>query len=351
MKVLKVSIKILAFLLIFSIIFFSAQSVLVGDSDTRDSERIAGFFNLPDDSLDAVFLGSSATYAFWNAPVAWAEYGIAVYPLSNAAQPTFAAKYLIEDARKRHPDALFIINMSHILEKYDQYLDKLLINYPFTVNKLPMTNYLYDLAGFSFTERLKMYFPLFRYRERWNDITYSDFVTTPDEYMGGSRYKIFLEKSMDVSGFDPDYSLRLKLREDALKGMEDLIDYCEEENINALFIVMPQTVEQERVARQNTLIEMVQKRGLDVLDLRQHMDEIGLDLKTDYYNERHTNIHGSVKVTAFLSEYFIENYGFGDKRGQEDYSDWQTASEKYYELVRPYLLPTDYKYMAAGYAG
>ena len=41
MKVFKISAKILAFLLIFSMIFFTAQSILVGDSDTRDSERIA----------------------------------------------------------------------------------------------------------------------------------------------------------------------------------------------------------------------------------------------------------------------------------------------------------------------
>ena len=128
MKFLKSIFKCAVFALIFILLFICTQGLLVGDSDTRDSKRIAGFFELPDNSLDAVFLGSSATYTFWNAPVAWSEYGLAIYPLSNSAQPSFAAKYLIEDAKKRHPDALFIINVSHILRDYEQYLDKLLIN-------------------------------------------------------------------------------------------------------------------------------------------------------------------------------------------------------------------------------
>lgn len=341
--------KCIIFALIFVVLFFSVQNILTGDSDTRDSQRIAGFFELPDNSLDAVFLGSSATYAFWNAPVAWSEYGIAVYPLSNSAQPTFAAKYLIEDARKRHPDALYIINMSHILEDYETYLDKLLINYPFTINKLKMANYLFDIANFNLSKRLTSVFPIFRYHQRWNEISYNDLVTTPDKYMGGSRYNAFLEVSKDVSNFYPDFTARLQLDESTVRGMNDLFDYCESENVKVLFIVMPQTVGKERISRQNTLVEMVKERGFDVLDLRKYIDEMKLNLQVDYYNERHTNIHGSLKVTDFLAQYFIENYGFKDKRGESGYENWSKASSGYYKLIKNYLLPTDYVYLKNGY--
>lgn len=345
MKFFKAFTKIIIFILIFTLIFSSVQNILVGDSDTRDKERIAGFFSLEDNTLDAVFLGSSATYTFWNAPVAWREYGITIYPFSNSAQPTFAAKYLIEDARKRHPDALYIINMSHMLQNYRDYLDKLFINYPFSVNKLKMQNYLYNQAGFSIAEKFEGYFPVFRYKDRWKNLEYSDFISEPDEYMAGSRYKVFLNQSKDVSDYTFDFSLRLELEEYVVEGMNDLMDYCEKENLKVLFIVMPQAVEEERIARQNTLVEMVRSRGLDVIDMREYLDELDLDYKVDYYNERHTNLHGSLKVTDFLSKYFIENYGFSDKRGMEEYSDWDKAADKYYKLIDKYLLPTDYKYL------
>lgn len=343
------ALKLIAFILIFLLMFIGVQEVLVGDSDKRDEQRIAGFFDLPEDSLDAVFLGSSATYSFWNAPVAWSEYGLAIYPLSNSAQPSFAAKYLIEDARKLHPDALFIINVSHILKRYEQYLDKLLINYPFSLNKLEMANYLYDQAGFSLAKKIEMFFPILRYHERWSEITLADFYVKSGEYMGGSRYDVFLNQSKDVSDFNPDFSLRTTLEELVVQGMNDLMDYCEQENIKALFIIMPQAVGSERIANQNTVAEMIESRGLDLLDLRKHTDEIGLDLTTDYYNERHTNLHGSLKVTDYLARYFIENYGFEDKRGEPAYQNWQTAADKYTALIKPYLFDSDYKYLSNAY--
>ena len=349
MKLFRKILKCTVFALIFIFMFLCTQELLVGDSDTRDSERIAGFFQLPDDSLDAVFLGSSATYSFWNAPVAWSEYGIAVYPLSNSAQPSFAAKYLIEDARKYHPNALFIINVSHILKDYEQYLDKLLINYPFSINKIKMANYLYDQAEFSFFKKLEMFFPIVRYHERWNELTLSDLHRKADEYMGGSRYNVFLNQSKNVSDYNPDFSLRTTLEDYVIEGMNDLMNYCEQENIKALFVIMPQAVGEDRVKRQNTIAEMIEERGLDFLDLRKSIKEIGLDLKKDYYNERHTNLHGSIKVTDFLSRYFIENYGFKDKRGESEYQNWQSASEKYLKLVKPYLFESDYKYLKASY--
>ena len=341
--------KFIAFTLIFLFLFMGVQEVLVGDSDKRDEQRIAGFFDLPENTLDAVFLGSSATYSFWNAPVAWSEYGIAVYPLSNSAQPSFAAKYLIEDAKKLHPDALFIINVSHILKRYEQYLDKLLINYPFSLNKIKMANYLYDQAGFSLSKKIEMFFPILRYHDRWNEITLSDFDVKSDAYMGGSRYNVFLNQSKDVSGFNPDFTLRTTLEEFVIQGMNDLMNYCEQENIKALFIIMPQAVGADRIANQNTIAEMIEKRELDLLDLRKHTDEIDLDLKTDYYNERHTNLHGSLKVTDYLARYFIENYGFKDKRGDPAYQNWQEASEKYTALIKPYLYDSDYKYLTSSY--
>ena len=50
-------------------------------------------------------------------------------------------------------------------------------------------------------------------------------------------------------------------------------------------------------------------------------------------------------VTDYLSRYLIENYGFEDKRGQETYENWQTASDKYFKLVKPYLIESDYEYL------
>lgn len=348
-KIIRCILKPTIFLLILTFIFLSIQTALVGNPDSRDSERITGFFELPDESLDVVFLGSSATYAFWNAPVAWAEYGITAYPLSNSAQPSFAAKFLIEDAKKHHPDALYIINVTHLLERYDPYIDNLLTNYPLSLNKIRMTNYLCKQAGFSLVKTLGMHFPVFRYKERWSQLRLSDFEKKPDAYMGGSRYDVFLNQSKDVSGFKPDFTIKAELKEYEIQGMNDLIDYCEQENVNVLFVIMPQAVGENRLKKQNAVAEILESRGMNFLDLRKYADEMGMDYKVDYYNERHTNLHGSIKVTDYLARYLVENHGFKDKRGQEEYQNWQIATDKYFKLIRPYLIESDYKYLNYAY--
>ncbi len=167
--------------------------------------------------------------------------------------------------------------------------------------------------------------------------------------MGGSHYNVFLNQSKDVSDYDPDFSARTILEDFIIQGMNDIMDYCQQENIKALFIIMPQAVGEDRTKNQNTIAEMIESRGLDFIDLRKQIKEIGLDLKKDYYNERHTNIHGSIKVTDYLSQYFIENYGFEDKRGESGYENWDTASKNYLKLVKPYLSESDFKYLQASY--
>jgi len=343
MKTKKI-IKGIVFVLIFLICFSAVQTVLEY-VDERDSNRIIGFFEERENSLDAVFLGSSATYAFWCAPTAFAEHGITVYTYSTASQPLYAAKFLIADAMKTQPDAVYIVNISNVSENYEQHLQKLLIDYPASVNKFLMTDYLCDMYGLSLSERMEYYFPIIRFHGRWNELTEKDFFPEKDEYKCANVYKTFLATAADVGKYKYDFTTRTDLTEKVTKGLNDLLDYCEEKNVKVLFYVSPQLTSKSRTAFQNTMIETVEKRGFDVLDLRKHVKYIGLDTKTDYYNKNHTNIHGSIKVTDYISRYLIDNYGFEDKRGQEEYSDWTEAAEKYYKKISKYLDKEDYEYL------
>ena len=340
-------IKIIVFLLIFITGFFSVQTVLA-DGDSKDYKRIQGFFDERESSLDAVFLGSSSTYAYWTPPVAFAEYGITVYSFANAAQPTFAAKFIMEDVRKTHPDTLFIVNVSHLLENYGNHLHKLLVNYPNSLNKLKMTDYLCDMGELTLSERMEHYFPIIRFHDRWSELTADDFNAPKDQYKCGSTYTSFLSKSTDVSGIEYDFDIRDSLSENNTRGLNDLMDYCEQEQVKVLFVVVPQAVDDnERFSKQNVTVDMLEERGFDVLDLRRHTQEIGLDFTTDFYNEKHTNLHGSLKVTDYISRYLIENYGFEDKRGNQEYSDWTEAAGKYYEKIYDYLRPEDYNFLSS----
>ena len=37
------------------------------------------------------------------------------------------------------------------------------------------------------------------------------------------------------------------------------------------------------------------------------------------------NVYGAEKFSQFLGSYLLDNYGFDDKRGNEDYDSWDEA--------------------------
>ncbi len=345
-------IKVVAFLLIFCICFFQVQGVLTGNEDSRDYRRITGFFEERDDSLDAVFVGSSTTYAFWSAPYAWYEHGLAVYSLSSIMQPIQAARFLIADARKRHPDAVFIVNITSVHpegskhSEYDlRFLHGLLDNYPLTLNKYRMMDYLCDLGGHGLTERMELVFPIIKYHSRWNELTAFDFDKKPDSYKTGNTYGSFLKNTEDVTGGIKDFSLRSELETGLRQSVEKLMDYCEKKKVKVLFVVSPQSLDnEERIGMQNTLVEMIEERNFDVLDFRKLDTQAGIDYSTDFYDTEHTNIHGSIKFTDYISRYLKEKYGLENKRDNEEYSDWEKASVNYFKKIAKHLGESDMKY-------
>ena len=89
--------------------------------------------------------------------------------------------------------------------------------------------------------------------------------------------------------------------------------------------------------------KIIEERNFSVLNAMERMNEIGLDLSTDYYDKYHTNIHGAVKYTSFIANYLVENYNFRDKRGDAKFTDWDNGYEKYISTISPYALPFEYE--------
>ena len=106
------------FVVICVAIFLVVQFYLTCPEDYRNNEWIGGFFEEEPETLDAVYLGSSEVYAFFQPPLAWDKYGIAVHNFTSNSQPFEAAKYIIEECRKTQPNAVFIIDTKQLIKNY-----------------------------------------------------------------------------------------------------------------------------------------------------------------------------------------------------------------------------------------
>lgn len=334
-------IKSVLFALIFILLFAYVSKVVTYPSDYRNYQWIGGFYEEEEESLDAVYIGSSNCYAFWNSMTAWDEYGIAVYPYSCNAMSFIATEYLIKETRKTQPDALFVVNVNTIsettvtIEKVHHLLDYM----PFSLNKLELIDALADAGDFTTEERMECIVPMLRYHSRWSDLSEKDFNYEVNGMKGSSAYSTFLKTYVDITDRYVLTDETADVPETYAEALDSLLDYCDEEKVNVLFVTVPRAEkDEERLKQINKINELIEERGYDTLYLIDETEAIGLDITTDFYNRNHTNVHGSIKYTQYLSEYLIENYGFENKKGNEAYSSWDKGYEKYSKKIMPYVL-------------
>ena len=115
-------------------------------------------------------------------------------------------------------------------------------------------------------------------------------------------------EAVDTSGITE----RLPMPEYQEECLENLLDYLEENELQALFILSPTVMEEEKQKMYNYMGD--------------YYGEIGLDFAADFSDYGgHVNALGAEKCTAFLSGYLVENYGIKDRRGEKGCESWDAA--------------------------
>ena len=315
-KHIKKGMKLAAFVVVFCMLLSWIQGVLVNPEPgcgQRLYSWIYGFWSEPRDSLDAVLIGNSSAYTSWCAPIAYDRYGIRVYPFTSPSQPLSLAREMIEMARTRQKNALYIIplngmdsetTMKNLHRAYD-YL-------PFQFKLHSVSN-----CPVPWTSKTELLFPLIQFHSRWSALQTEDFHHRIGEYKGacfGEAY-LSIELSEDASAYFRATDERGNIPSASEKALIELLDYLDENGIEALFCIFPQCREDSWPAQYNTAKDIVESRGYRVLDLSLLRYELQLDPTTDYYNLLHTNVHGALKITDFFANYLVENYRFAGSSG------------------------------------
>ena len=317
------------------VMIFTAFAHVFTVTEYRTAECIKSFKNEAPGSLDAVYIGSSNTYAFWEAPVAWNKYGIAIHNYTAPGMPPSALKYMIEECRKTQPDAVYLINVN-LFKSYGfqtKHLHYLADFMPWSMNKVNMIMNLQPLTKDE-DSLLEYFFPIVRFHGNWDNLSSKAFIRTAEDMKGAVHYSGFMRLTSDVSEGRLIHHKKRKIQDNEREILYALLDYIEKENVKVQFISVPQNISGGiKLRRMNTAIKHIEEAGYDVLDLYDHPELMGIDFTKDFYNRAHTNVWGSMKFIDYLSKYLIDRYDFEDKRGQAAYASWDAAAEKYYETL------------------
>jgi hypothetical protein len=117
------------------------------------------------------------------------------------------------------------------------------------------------------------------------------------------------------------------------------MDFCEAEGIQVLFVVVPRGERTlDALGRINTACDVIRERGHKLLYLTDQVDAMHIDLGRDFYDLKHTNVHGSIKFTNYLSQYLVSEFGLEDRRGDPAYESWAEGWARYWPIIAPYVL-------------
>lgn len=308
---------------------------------------------------DVIFLGTSHTTYAVSPMYIYQKMGITSYNLGTSLQSIEGTYYLLKDAFRSQKPKVVVLDVSSLFfktEKNDIAWRYIIDSMPFSKIKFEMMKNYAELD--SKDDSLKRYiesflsvlFPIIKYHDRWNELTWNDFKD-PGEKDDYFSYGYFLNSESNSSGISVEYmnSIAENLSEDnegwkteyvdgekSYSVMEDSLydpkipkynanwcakikKLCEDNNAELLLvkypvIYLPNNYESAWTQIRSDYMKQFAKNNEYIfLDLLYDVD-LGIDISADYTDGgSHLNYNGTKKVSEYLTEYLVQHYPLQSK--------------------------------------
>lgn len=321
-------IRIICFIMILGTVLLCVNHVL----KLKYSDGIydmTKFYELEDDSVDVLILGSSHAYQSFNTGVLWNDYGIASYVLGGSVQPIWNTYYYLKEALKTQTPELIV------LEGYCVYQ-----NHKFADDSRIICNTYGMKWSKDKIDAIKISSP----KERWNEfiIGYTQYHTRYSELSKEDFYKnkgnplyndwkgfgcnmaTKARESTDVTGMDGRSPLYRKSEEYYRKTIE----LAQENNIPIVVVIAPYAgINGDVELLFNTASDIASEYNVNFINCNLSLSEIGIDYTTDAADGNHLNYKGNQKFTRYIGALLKDNYVISDHRGDTNYASWQRNAD------------------------
>lgn len=344
MEHVKNFIKFCTFVALTFFLFVKAGDVFVVESVNKGSKQgqtytTLGFYELPKNSIDVLFMGDSTLLNGISPMELWNKAGIVAYNGSVYSTRTYATYYLLQEALKTQTPKVVVIDPDTMFYKYEFYepLQRAHINY-FKNNytKLQMINDPnYD---FTFEDKVSSFFPLLRYHDRWKEIGVKDFAKLTKDYTSYTK-GLVMTSTVKPSSTGNTYmnkpNNKIKFENNSYEYLEKIYNLCKEKNIELFILEIPDSKDWG-ISQSNKIKEYSETRGIKFLDL--NTIDIGINWNEDSKDGgAHMNILGALKVSDYLADYMMENFDLEDHRNDSKYASWHEDYKEYLKMRNDYI--------------
>lgn len=304
---IKWSLKIISAVVAFSLLFLLIQSIFIprfpGDSSTMVKE----YSNLEENSVEALFLGSSQMFCTIDSGKLTDEYGISSFNYGASSQTLIMTQYYFDQALKTQSPQLIMIEIGQIFLSKADCTEKDLV---WTYTPMPASTDKYrSLKNIFDGDRVKAaqytFAPLLVYHDKWSSFCSQDIKNYIDDkrdvdlktYRRGFFKRDHVEEIEEIAYYSDDTAMK-----DIPRENQEAIFYfagqCKQRNIRLCFFKSPSSTWTK--GESMSVKEFMSQNHLHFIDLNDHLEEIGIDQKTDFYNQSHLNSSGAAKATDYL---------------------------------------------------
>lgn len=268
------------------------------------ADRINGFYELKENSLDVVCVGSSHIHCDINPLLLWKEYGITAYDFSADSQGLQTTYYFAKEVFKtQSPKKLVVlINIDGGLQN-DNSAHWSFDFLPFSLNKLEAVNNCTEKA-----DKLSYILPLVDFHSRWKEVTTDDFryLTASREHPFNGYFAYCESVKLNKPEDDGDTKIA-ELSESYRNTIDNLYSLCEANDCELIFMRTPCENANDYSETVNAVKAYTDKYNTKVLDYR-YDDRLNIDWNRDFSDKVHTNYLGAEKVTKILGLDLTEDF-------------------------------------------
>lgn len=324
-------IRFIGFTILFCILMGYVNRVLV----MKYEYRIQKFYDLEDNTVDVLVLGSSHAYADINTGVLWREYGIASYVLAASSQPMWNTYFYLNEALKTQTPKLILLEGYRVVEEKEYLDDSFIIRNTYGLkwsrNKIDAIK-----VGVP-EERWPEYFLEYTlYHNRYAELSEEDFFHDQgskqyENWRGSSiLMKTTPMEAADIGGDIED----VELTEKTEKYYRATIELAQENGIPILIVINPYAgITSEDQAMFQTAEKIAGEYRVPFINYNDRRDLLSIDYATDFAEESHLNYRGGYKVSEALGEYIVSHYNIADRRGETAYDGWEMDADYLYTSV------------------
>ena len=297
----------------------------VRPTDTDEAySQVQTFHSLPENSVDVIIYGSSHAFRGVDPMVMYEKYGIGAYNYAWHWQRINTTRMFFEDSLDSQKPKIALIEgyrTGEVLKDTDITAEIYYSRY--IPNKDAVKKYL-DMCFQGKMERyLSYYVPFYAFHANWSNATLKSFQRlSVDSQLRETMGFFSIDEVKAAYLYDPVTFKQKELDEDAVEVLDDILETCEEKDIEVIFFTVPYEGEYNYG---DAMEQYAEENDCAYIDLFEKAEEIGIDGKKDFSDFGHLNKYGAAKVADYLGAYIKENYDIEDMRLVED-NLWEKES-------------------------